>query len=86
MRGHSVSRIELLERILEARYEFDYAPRESKAMYQKKLFDLLDKAITDTDTSRNELLQSLHDRYLEYKKLKRAKEKVAVAQRLRGAP
>jgi hypothetical protein len=78
-----VSRHDLLERILEARYEFDYAPRESKASAQKALFDLVDQAIEGTHVSRYELLGSLHDRYLEIKRKKRQQAKVSIAQRLR---
>jgi hypothetical protein len=69
-----------IERILEARYEFDYANRESKAYHQKILYDLVDKAIAGTDISRYELLQSLHDRYLEFKRGKRKVEKVSLSQ------
>jgi hypothetical protein len=78
-----VSRHELLEKILEARYEFDYAPRESKAYAEKALFDLVDKAISGSDISRFDLLEALHDRYLEFKRQEREREKVRISQRLR---
>lgn len=77
-----MSRHEQLEKILEARYDYDCSPRESKAHFQKALFDLVDKAIANSDVSRNELLQSIHDRYLEFKREKRRKEKISVSQRL----
>jgi hypothetical protein len=78
-----VSPNELLDKILEARYEFDYAPRESKAAAEKVLMDLVDKAIAGTQVSRYELLEALHDRYLNFKRQKRRNEKVSISQRLR---
>jgi len=78
-----VSPTPLLDRILDARYEFDYAPRESKASAEKTLMDLVDKAIEGTNVSRFELLAALHDRYLELKRQRRKKERVSVSQRLR---
>jgi len=72
-----------LDRILEARYEFDYAPREYKATAEKTLMELVDKAIEGKAISRFELLAALHDRYVEFKRLKRKKEKISLAQRLR---
>ena len=77
-----MSRNEQLERILQARFEYDYSPRETKAYFQKQLFDLVDAAIANTDISRNELLHCLHDRYLEYKREVRKKDKVSISQRL----
>jgi hypothetical protein len=79
-----VSRHEALERILTARYEFDYAARGSKAECEKALWDLVDKAIVGTYISRYELLSSLHGRYIEYKRERRRKEKLSGVQRLQG--
>ena len=76
-------RNELLERILDARYEFDYAPRESKAAAEKALMELVDKAIEGTNVSRYELLGAIHDRYLDLKRQRRKKEKVSISERLR---
>ena len=78
-----MARHELLDKILEARYEFDYAPRESKASAEKILMDLVDKAIEGTDVSRYGLLEAIHDRYLDLKRQKRMKEKISITQRLR---
>jgi hypothetical protein len=77
-----VARNELLEKILEARYEYDYAPRESKSAAEKILMGLVDKAIAGTRTSRYELLAATHDRYLELKRQRRKKEKVSISERL----
>lgn len=74
---------EQIKQILEARYEYDYAPRESKSAAEKTLMDLVDKAIEGTDVSRFGLLEALHDKYLEMKRQKRQKEKISIAQRLR---
>ena len=79
-----MSRNELLEQILAARYDFDYAPRELKAKYEKALFALVDKAIEGKKTSRFELLETIHDRYLDYKRERRKREKPAISQRLRS--
>lgn len=76
-------RNEQLDKILEARYEFDYAPRESKAAAEKILMELVDKAIAGTHVSRYGLLEALHDRYLNFKRQKRRKEKVSISERLR---
>lgn len=78
-----MSRHDLIERILEARYELDYAPRESKASAHKSLMELVDQAIAGRDTSRFELLAALHDRYKDLKRSKRRKEKVSISERLR---
>ncbi len=77
-----MSRHETLERILDARYDYDYAPRESKAYFQKVLYDLVDKSIAGTEMSRYDLLEAIHDRYLEFKRERRMKEKVMISQRL----
>jgi len=79
-----VSRIELLEQILEARFDLDYAPRELKAECQRRLFSLVDKAIHGKNVSRYELLHSLHDRYVQYKRVRRKREKLSMSQRLRS--
>jgi hypothetical protein len=73
----------LLEQILEARFEFAYAPRQTKHACRKRLFDLVDKAIEGKNISRYELLHAIHDRYLAYKKERRKKERVSISQRLR---
>ena len=78
-----MSKNDLLVKILEARYELDYAPCESKACAEKTLFDLVDGAVAGTDISRYELLQSIHDRYIVFKREKKKKERVAISQRLR---
>ncbi len=78
-----MSKNEKLDRILEARYEFDYAPRESKASAEKALMELVDKAIAGTHVSRYELLEAMHDRYLDFKRQRRRKEKVSISERLR---
>jgi hypothetical protein len=78
-----VSSPEQLVKILEARYSFDYAPREFKGGCERVLLALVDEAIKDTQVSRYELLSSIHDRYLVFKREKRKMERVAIAQRLR---
>jgi hypothetical protein len=78
-----VSTPHLLQRILEARYEFDYAPRECKALTEKALFDLVDEAIKGRGVSRYELLASLHDRYKDFRRERWKKEKIVISQRLR---
>jgi hypothetical protein len=79
-----LARTEQLQKILEARYELDYAPRELKATRWKILMTLVDEAIVNTHISRNDLLATLHDRYIEFKRERRKKEKVQIAQRLQG--
>jgi hypothetical protein len=79
-----VARCDLLEKILEARYEFDYAPKEAKERCQRRLFELVDQAIDGTDVSRHELLTTIFARYLLYKKDRRRKEIVSISQRLRS--
>jgi hypothetical protein len=78
-----VSTPEQLHKILEARYDFDYASNEHKAQAEKALFDLVDEAIKGRSISRYELLGSIHDRYIVFKRNKRIKERVAISQRLR---
>ncbi len=78
-----MARNELLEKILAARYDFDYAPRESKASAERILMELVDKAIEGTQISRHELLGAMHERYLELKRQRRRKEKVSISERLR---
>jgi hypothetical protein len=78
-----VPRHELLEKILEARYEFDYAPRESKASAEKTLMELVDKAIEGTHVSRYGLLEAIHNRYLALKRQRRRREQVSITERLR---
>ena len=79
-----MSRNQQLEKILEARYELDYAPREMKAARWTALIELVDKAIHNTNVSRYELLSSIHDRYIEFKRERRKKEQVAISQRLQS--
>lgn len=79
-----MSRHEILDKILAARYDLDYASRESKAVFEKVLFELVDKAIEGKTVSRFELLHSIHDRYIEYKRDRRKREKISIAHRLQS--
>jgi hypothetical protein len=79
-----VSRHEELEKILIARYEWDYAARGSKADCEKALWELVDKAIVGKNISRYDLLTTLHERYIAYKRDRRKKEKLLGVQRLQG--
>ena len=79
-----MSRHEVLEKILAARYELDYSSRESKADCEKVLWEIVDKAIEGKSISRYELMASLHDRYIAYKRDRRKKEKLTGAQHLQG--
>jgi hypothetical protein len=45
--------------------------------------ELVDKAIAGTHVSRYGLLEALHDRYLNFKRQKRRKEKDSISERLR---
>jgi hypothetical protein len=78
-----VSRHQLLERILEARYEVECAPRGSKQRCIDALNTLIDEARGPTNASRQELLVALHPRYLEFRKKKRREEQLKGAQNLR---
>jgi hypothetical protein len=63
-----VARSELLEAILRAQYELEYAEPEKLAQRLGELNDLLDQAIDGTHLTRRELLSVLRDRYKEYKR------------------
>jgi hypothetical protein len=63
-----VARHELLESILEAQFEFEYAEPKDIPACRDRLNQLLDKAIGDRDLTRRDLLSVLRDRYKIYKR------------------
>jgi hypothetical protein len=63
-----VARSELLEAILRAQYELEYAePKDLPGRFEQ-LNALLDQAIAGTHLTQRELLSVLRDRYKEYKR------------------
>jgi hypothetical protein len=80
-----VPKHELLEQILAARFELDYASRENKALHRDRLFQLLDQAREGTNLSRQDLVQAIHDRYTAYRRERRDRERVSLAQKLRSS-
>jgi hypothetical protein len=63
-----VARVELLERILQAQYELEYAEPEEWVARLEVLNSLLDEAIGNRAMTRRDLLSVLRDRYKEYKR------------------
>lgn len=63
-----MARSELLEALLRAQYELEYAEPEDLPRCLKQLNTVLDEAIAGTDLTRRELLSVLRDRYKEYKR------------------
>lgn len=61
-------RHELLESILEAQFEFEYAEPKDIPDCRERLNRLLDKAIGDRALTRRELLSIVRDRYKAYKR------------------
>jgi hypothetical protein len=63
-----VARHELLESILAAQFEFEYAEPKDIPACRDHLNQLLDQAIGDRDLTKRELLSILRDRYKAYKR------------------
>jgi hypothetical protein len=71
----SLDRHELLSKILAAKYELEICEERHKARLLANLNSLLDQAIGDTNLSRYELVEALHDRMREYRFQRRKQEK-----------
>jgi hypothetical protein len=63
-----VARPELLEAILRAQYELEYAEPSDLGVNLDKLNRLLDEAIQGTHLTRRELISVLRDRYKAFKR------------------
>jgi hypothetical protein len=63
-----VARNELLEAILRAQFELEYAEPTSLPACRDRLNALLDQALEGKHLTRRELLSVLRDRYKEYKR------------------
>lgn len=63
-----MARSELLEAILLAQYELEYAEPDDLPKNLEHLNSLLDQAIVGTSLTRRELLSVLRDRYREFKR------------------
>src|SRR3989442_12319423 len=75
-----VSRHELLEQILAARYDLEYAAPGTRQKCLDRLNLLVDEARRATNASRHELMSALHPRYIEYRKKRRREERLKGAQ------
>jgi hypothetical protein len=63
-----VARHELLEAILQAQFDLEYAEPKDLPLCLGRLHVLLDQAIAGTNLTRRELLSALRDRYKEHKR------------------
>ena len=63
-----MARSELLEAILRAQYELEFAEPKELAARLAELNRLVDEAIGGTHLTRRELLSVLRDRYKDYKR------------------
>jgi hypothetical protein len=63
-----VARAELLEAILRAQFELEYAEPDQLPASLDLLNSLLDQAIAGTHLTRRELLSALRDRYKDFKR------------------
>ena len=71
----SLDRHELLSKILAAKYELEICEERHKAKLLANLNSLLDQAIGDTNLSRYELVEALHDRMSAYRSQRRKQER-----------
>ncbi len=63
-----MGRHELLEAILRAQFDLEYAEPKNLPACRDRLNALLDQALTGKHLMRRELLSALRDRYKEYKR------------------
>jgi hypothetical protein len=63
-----VARHELLEAILQAPFDLEYAEPKDLPVCLERLNVLLDQGIAGTHLTRRELLSALRDRYKDYKR------------------
>lgn len=63
-----MARHELLEGILKAQFDLEYAETRELPACVERLNALLDLAIAGTHLTRHELLSALRDRYKDYKR------------------
>ena len=63
-----MARHELLEAILQAQFELEYAEPKNLRSRRDQLHQLLDQAIGERHLTRRELLSILRDRYKDYKR------------------
>ena len=70
-----MARSELLEAILRAQYELEYAEPDTLPAHLETLNKLLDEAIQGTHLTRRDLLSVLRDRYKAYKRAQLIEER-----------
>ena len=63
-----MARHELLEAILQAQFELEFAEPKDLSTCRERLNQLLDQALTGKHLTRRELLSAMRDRYKEYKR------------------
>ncbi|MBI3848818.1 MAG: hypothetical protein HY298_00800 [Verrucomicrobia bacterium] len=63
-----MARHELLEAILQAQFDLEYAEPKDLPLCRERLNALLDQAIAGMHLTRRELLSALRDRYKEHKR------------------
>lgn len=79
-----MSRNPKIEKILQAWWEFDHcAPKEKKA-FDQRLTSLIEQALGGAPYTKDQVLNYLHSQYLDFRKQKKASEKVSVAQSVLG--
>jgi len=74
-----VSRNPKIEAIVEAWYELDHCPHSKRSAAELKLNQLLDQTIGRQPVTREQLLDHLYSHYLEYRRVRRANEKLQTA-------
>ncbi len=75
-----------LRALLELLYELDYALPERRAPLQQRLDQLLSEFCEGTSVSRDELLEAVRHRYVEYRRNRRREERLQGARNLRSRP
>ena len=63
-----MARHELLEAILQAQFELEFAEPKNLPACRERLNSLLDRALAGKRQTRRELLSAMRDRYKEYKR------------------
>lgn len=71
----SENRFELLQQILEAKYDFETCDEPLRGESLKRYEDLLDQAITATDCSRSELVEALRFKMHDYRRSRKLQER-----------
>jgi hypothetical protein len=78
------SRVGLLQRILETKFELDSADPEEKPAFQARLNQLLNEALQGKLQSKQDLLAAINERYRPYRARRLKGEQVSVASAVLG--